>query len=426
MLASAFLEDFRNGNYNDLLADLYEDPNQVDYQAFRFAGAIQKFIELYGDKEVSIFTAAGRSEVSGNHTDHQHGRVLAASINLDSIGIAAKTDDNTIRVVSDDFNITPVSADSLEIVEAEEGTSEALIRGVCRALSDYGWKIGGFEAFITSDVLVGAGLSSSASFEVLIGTILSGLYNNDEIDMVEIAKASQFAENKFFGKPCGLMDQCACAVGGLITIDFKDPSNPIVKAVDADFSKFGYSLCITDTKGSHADLTHEYAAIPEEMKKVADYFGFEVLRDVNPDEFLNKIPEVREAISDRAVLRAIHFFNENDRVPAIVEALENSDFDGFLKGIEASGNSSFKYLQNVYPSSDPSAQGVSIALAVSENLLSDNPGVSRVHGGGFAGTIQAFVPNEAVEDYRKGMDAVFGDGSCHVLKIRAVGGKHLL
>ncbi len=426
MLASAFLEDFRNGNYNDLLADLYEDPNQVDYQAFRFAGAIQKFIELYGDKEVSIFTAAGRSEVSGNHTDHQHGRVLAASINLDSIGIAAKTDDNTIRVVSDDFNITPVSADSLEIVEAEEGTSEALIRGVCRALSDDGWKIGGFEAFITSDVLVGAGLSSSASFEVLIGTILSGLYNNDEIDMVEIAKASQFAENKFFGKPCGLMDQCACAVGGLITIDFKDPSNPIVKAVDADFSKFGYSLCITDTKGSHADLTHEYAAIPEEMKKVADYFGFEVLRDVNPDEFLNKIPEVREAISDRAVLRAIHFFNENDRVPAIVEALENSDFDGFLKGIEASGNSSFKYLQNVYPSSDPSAQGVSIALAVSENLLSDNPGVSRVHGGGFAGTIQAFVPNEAVEDYRKGMDAVFGDGSCHVLKIRAVGGKHLL
>lgn len=426
MLASVFAEDFKNGKYSDLLASLYEDPSQVSYQEKRYADALNKFIELYGDKEVSLFTAAGRSEVSGNHTDHQHGRVLAASINLDSIGVAAKTDDGVIRVVSDEFNIAPVSTDTLEPNPAEEGTSEALIRGVCSALAENDRTIGGFEAFITSDVLVGAGLSSSASFEVLIGTILSGLYNNDEIDMVEIAKASQVAENKFFGKPCGLMDQCACAVGGLITIDFKDPSAPIVKSVDADFSEYGYSLCITDTKGSHADLTHEYAAIPEEMKQVAAFFGKDVLREVDEDEFESKIPEIRDAISDRAVLRAIHFFNENNRVPAIVEALENEDFAGFLDGIEASGNSSFKYLQNVYPSSDPTAQGVSVALAVSENLLADNDGVSRVHGGGFAGTIQAFVPNDAVEAYRQGMDAVFGEGSCHVLKIRAVGGKHLL
>ncbi len=244
--------------------------------------------------------------------------------------------------------------------------------------------------------------------------------------MVEIAKASQYAENVYFGKPCGLMDQCACAVGGLITIDFQDPSKPVVKAVDADFSKYGYSLCITDTKGSHADLTHEYAAIPEEMKAVARYFGKDVLREVDPEEFNKHIPEVREAVSDRAVLRAIHFFNENERVAKIVNLLEEGDFDGFLNGIEASGNSSFKYLQNVYPSSDPTAQGISVALALSENLLDETSGVSRVHGGGFAGTIQAFVPNDQVENYRQGMDAVFGDGSCHVLKIRAVGGKQLL
>ncbi|WP_273235249.1 galactokinase [Ileibacterium valens] len=426
MLASAFLEDFRNGNYNQLLNDLYDDESLVAYQAKRYANAIEKFIRLFGDKEVSIFTAAGRSEVSGNHTDHQHGRVLAASINLDSIAIASKNDSGVIKVVSDDFNIAPIHVNELKVCKEEEGTSEALIRGVCKALASDGHTLGGFEAFITSDVLVGAGLSSSASFEVLIGTILSGLYNEAAIDMVEIAKASQYAENVYFGKPCGLMDQCACAVGGLITIDFQDPSKPVVKAVDADFSKYGYSLCITDTKGSHADLTHEYAAIPEEMKAVARYFGKDVLREVDPEEFNKHIPGVREAVSDRAVLRAIHFFNENERVAKIVNLLEEGDFDGFLNGIEASGNSSFKYLQNVYPSSDPTAQGVSVALALSENLLDETSGVSRVHGGGFAGTIQAFVPNDQVENYRQGMDAVFGDGSCHVLKIRAVGGKQLL
>lgn len=420
MLASQIIELIRSGSQDEMLADLYEDPALTEYQKSRYIKALDRFIELYGDLPVNVFTAAGRSEISGNHTDHQHGRVLAASINLDTIAVAAKAD-GVIEVVSDGFEISPVSLDTLEPVKEEAETSEALIRGLCRALKDAGYEIGGFKAFMTSDVLVGAGLSSSASFEVMIGEILSGLYNDSKIDPVEIAKASQYAENVFFGKPCGLMDQCACAVGGLITIDFENPKAPDVRAVDCDFGKNGYSLCITDTKGSHADLTHEYASIPEEMKQVAAAFGKEVLREVDPKQFTDEIAQLREKVGDRPVLRAIHFFNENERVPEIVAALESNDFEGFLKGIEASGNSSFKYLQNVFPSSDPTAQGVAIALAVSEDLLKDTEGVSRVHGGGFAGTIQVFVPNDQVQTYKAGMEKVFGPDSCHVLKIRKVG-----
>lgn len=347
MNATTLINKIENNAYNEMFASLYQDESKVEYQKERYTQAIRKFIELYGDLEVEVYSAAGRSEVSGNHTDHQLGRVLAASINLDTIAIVSRQPD-LIEVVSDNFEIAPVRVDETEIREEEFGTSEALIRGVAAGLKEAGYNVGGFKAYMTSDVLVGAGLSSSASFEVAIGTILSGLYNDDAVSMVEIAKISQMAENQYFGKPCGLMDQCACAVGGLITIDFANPENPDVRHVDTDFSKFGYSLCIVDTKGSHADLTHEYAAIPQEMKAVASVLGADVLSQVSEEDLYANLNTVRQACGDRAVLRAIHFFNETNRVPKIVQALEQDDFEGFLQGIKESGNSSFKFLQNVY------------------------------------------------------------------------------
>ena len=421
MKASVVREEFKSNKHNQLLEDLYEDSSLVNYQKDRYANALDKFIELYGDENISIYSAAGRSEISGNHTDHQHGCVLAGSINLDAIGVVARQDD-VINVVSDSFNIKPIYLNDLDKKDEEEGTSEALIRGVVSNLKELGYNIGGFKAFITSDVLVGAGLSSSAAFETIIGTIIDGLYNDMSIDMVTIAKVGQYAENVYFGKPCGLMDQCACAVGGLISIDFKDTEHPAVNHVDVDFSKYDHSLCIVDTKGSHADLTDAYGAIPTEMKDVAHYFGKEFLREVDEKEFFDHIADVRAAVkNDREILRAIHFFKENARVPQIVEALNNDDFDLFKKLIKESGNSSYKFLQNVYADFDYKHQAVSAGLALSEIVLGDH-GVSRVHGGGFAGTIQAFVENDFVPEYKKEIEKLFGEGSCHVLKVRKLGG----
>lgn len=421
MKASLLKEEFKTNKYDEMLKDLYEDASLVDYQKDRYANALDKFVELYGDENVSIYSAAGRSEISGNHTDHQHGCVLAGSINLDAIGVVARQDD-VINVVSDSFNIKPIYLNDLDKKDEEEGTSEGLIRGVVSKLKELGYNIGGFKAFITSDVLVGAGLSSSAAFETIIGTIIDGLYNDMSIDMVTIAKVGQYAENVYFGKPCGLMDQCACAVGGLISIDFKDTEHPVVKHVDVDFSKYDHSLCIVDTKGSHADLTDAYGAIPTEMKDVAHYFGKEFLREVDEKEFFDHLADVRAAVkNDREILRAIHFFKENARVPQIVEALNNDDFDLFKKLIKESGNSSYKFLQNVYADFDYKHQAVSAGLALSEIVLGDH-GVSRVHGGGFAGTIQAFVENDFVPEYKKEIEKLFGEGSCHVLKVRKLGG----
>ena len=421
MKASVVREEFKSNKHNQLLEDLYEDASLVDYQKDRYANALDKFIELYGDENISIYSAAGRSEISGNHTDHQHGCVLAGSINLDAIGVVARQDD-VINVVSDSFNIKPIYLNDLDKKDEEEGTSEALIRGVVSKLKELGYNIGGFKAFITSDVLVGAGLSSSAAFETIIGTIIDGLYNDMSIDMVTIAKVGQYAENVYFGKPCGLMDQCACAVGGLIFIDFKDTEHPVVNHVDVDFSKYDHSLCIVDTKGSHADLTDAYGAIPTEMKDVAHYFGKEFLREVDEKEFFDHIADVRAAVkNDREILRAIHFFKENARVPQIVEALNNDDFDLFKKLIKESGNSSYKFLQNVYADFDYKHQAVSAGLALSEIILGDH-GVARVHGGGFAGTIQAFVENDFVVEYKSQIEKLFGEGSCHVLKVRKLGG----
>ena len=422
--ATQIINDLKDNKYDEMLIDLYVDESQLEYQKNRYVQAIEKYISLYGDTQVAIYSAPGRSEVGGNHTDHQHGCVLAAAVNLDAIAIVGKTD-QSVKVLSDDFDIAPIEIADLKKKVEESGTSEALIRGVLARLQELGYQIGGFNAFITSDVLMGAGLSSSAAFETIIGTIISGLYNQMTIDPVVIAQVGQYAENVYFDKPCGLMDQCASSVGSLINIDFKDVDKPVVRKVDVDFSKFGHSLCIVDTKGSHADLTNEYAAIPLEMKQVANYFGKEFLRDVDEQEFFDSIAKVREINNDRAVLRAIHLFEENKRVDREVAALNSGDFDLFKKLVQESGNSSYKFLQNVYANSDVFNQSVSLGLAMSERILQDH-GVCRVHGGGFAGTIQAFVKDEFVSKYQMEIEKVFGQGSCHILKVRKYGGKEVI
>lgn len=419
------IKEFEEGKYQNLLKDIYVDENILDDQKERYIKALENFETLYGEKEVEIYSAPGRSEVGGNHTDHQYGKVLATSINLDAIAIVAKTEDETVSIKSEGYEKFEVHLSSLQPREGEEGTSEALTRGVASKLKEEGYEIGGFQAYITSDVLNGAGMSSSAAFEVLLGNIFSGLYNDMKIDEVLIAQIGQYAENVFFGKPCGLMDQMASAVGGLINIDFEDPKEPIVKQVNVDFEAYGHSLCIVDTKGSHADLTDDYAAIPEEMKKVANYFEEDVLRKVDKNEFYLNLPKIREILGDRAVLRAMHLFEENKRVDQQVEALEKGDFETFKKLIKASGDSSFKYLQNVYSSHELENQSMSIGLAMSDVALG-NKGVSRVHGGGFAGTIQAFVPNDIVGMYKETMENVFGEGACHILKVRKYGGMKVL
>lgn len=421
MKVSILKEQLENRKCDDLFLDLYEDPSLLDHQYQRYLKALDRFVDLYHSEDVEVYTAAGRSEVGGNHTDHQHGRVLAAAINLDAIGFVCKRE-GVIKVVSDDFDIPEISLDDLSSKKQETGTSAALIRGVVSRLKELGYQVGGFNAYITSEVLIGAGLSSSAAFEDIIGTIIDGLYNDMSIDMVTIAKVGQYAENVYFGKPCGLMDQCACAVGGLISIDFKNPDQPLVKPVDIDFNDFHASLCIVDAKGSHANLTDEYAAVPAEMKAVAHYFGKDVLRDVDKQAFMDAIPAIREKLGDRPVLRALHFFDENARVPLEVKALESHDFEAFKKLVKASGDSSYKALQNVYASSDPTHQSLSIALILSADFLGDH-GVCRVHGGGFAGTIQAFCDNDYVPAYKRQIEKIFGPGSCHVLKIRKYGGK---
>ena len=419
------IEKITNGEFDNLFTDIYIDSSMIDYQKKRYVHAIEQYETIFCPDKVAIFSAPGRSEVCGNHTDHQHGMVLATSINLDTIAVSAKNNNDVVRFVSDGYDMITLNINDLEVNDDEAGTTVSLIRGVLRGLKDHGYKIGGFNAYVTSDVLIGAGLSSSAAFETIIGTIVSGLYNDMQISMVEIAQIGQYSENVYFGKPSGLMDQTACAVGGLIHIDFKDPKAPVVEKVDVDFENHACSLCIVDTKGSHQDLTPDYAQIPADMKAIATYFGKEVLRDVDEKEFFAAIPVLREKLGDRPVLRAMHFFGDNARVAAQVASLREGRFEDFLNMIKASGDSSFKYLQNVYTNRDVQNQAVSIALAVSENVLG-NHGVCRVHGGGFAGTIQAFVKNDFVEEYRKVLDAVFGEGSCHVLKVRKYGGMKVI
>ena len=419
-------ESLEQGSLDQKIKEIYVDEQRVPYNRERYIRAIDRFTELFpSEKEIEIYSAPGRSEVCGNHTDHQNGMVLATSINLDAIAIVAKAEEPVIRLVSGDFPMEEVDVADLSMKEEEQSTTTALIRGVAAGMKERGHKVGGFTVYITSDVLMGAGMSSSAAFESLIGTILSGLYNDMKVSSIEIAQIGQYAENIYFGKPCGLMDQMACSVGGMIFIDFKEKEHPEVRQVHTDFEKAGLSLCIVDTKGSHADLTPDYAAVPAEMNQVAQALGREHLREVPRETFFKELPKLWKETSGRAVLRAIHFYEEEDRVLRGVKSLEESDYQGFLDVIKASGDSSAKYLQNIYSPKDVDSQNVTVALAVSESILGEN-GVCRVHGGGFAGTIQAFVKNEAVAAYKEQIEAIYGDDSCHVLKVRLQGGIRVL
>ncbi len=406
------------------LISLYGAP-ALERQKKRYANAEKSFEETFGVKDgLRVFSASGRTEVSGNHTDHNCGRVLAAAVDLDVIAFAVPTEDGVIAVKSEGFDLITVDTSDLEVKENEKNTSAALIRGVAAGFKSNGLKFGGFKAYMTSDVLKGSGVSSSAAFEVLVGNILSGLYNKSAVSAVKIAAVSQYAENVYFGKPSGLLDQMASSVGGFVEIDFEKPSAPIIVPIEFDIAKYGLSLCIVDTKGSHADLTPEYAAVPAEMKAAAAVFGKSVLREVDEDEFRAGISRVREKCGDRAALRALHFFDENKRVECAANALKSGDINGFLKAITESGNSSYKYLQNVFAASKPDEQGVALGLYTAERVLGGR-GASRVHGGGFAGTIQVFVPNDLLDDFIKAEEAIFGAGSCHCLYIRPIGGTEI-
>lgn len=409
-----------------------------EYSRERVKALCETFAARYGtERQVGLFTVAGRSELSGNHTDHNHGRVIAASISLDILAVASPHEDGVIRLKSEGFEEDVVDLSAYTRPDPESfGTSSALIAGVCCGFADRGYAVGGFDACTTSNVFKGSGLSSSAAFEDMVGTILSHLYNHGKVDEVTIARISQYAENQFFGKPCGLMDQIACAVGGIVAIDFADPAAPVMEALPFDMTAAGYHLCIVNTGGNHADLTEDYAAVPAEMKAVAAYFGKSVLRDVTAQEVIAAIPALREIVGDRAILRALHFLSENDRVAAQGEALRaavaatddltrQTAIDAFFEGVMSSGRSSFCYLQNVYTTKNVSEQGLSLALRLCEEVLGGKSAAYRVHGGGFAGTVQAFLPAGLVENFTALMDAAFGKGATFDLRIRPVGAARL-
>lgn len=414
-----------SGALDERLRRVYVTDSEVEAQYARYAAVIDAFSELFsGERDIRLFSAPGRTEVGGNHTDHNHGRVLAAGINLDAIAAAAKNDDNVVRVKSEGYPMDVVDLSDLSVQPSELGHSPALVRGVCQGFLNYGYKIGGFDAATASRVLSGSGLSSSAAYEVLVGTMLNYLYNDGKVDAVTIAKIAQYAENEYFGKPCGLMDQTACSVGSFVTIDFNDPQNPEIEEVKFDFAACAHALCIVDTKGSHSDLTDEYAYIREEMESVAQYFGKKVLREVPEAEFYGEIASVRKRVGDRAVLRAMHFYADNARVLKEVDALRAGDFEAFKQYILESGNSSYMYNQNVFSVKKPQEQPVSLALAISQRVLAGR-GAWRVHGGGFAGTIQAFVPLDLLDTYKSEIERVFGEDACYVLSIRPVGGAEI-
>lgn len=426
MNVNELIAAINDGTYDENLKAVYVTDEAVQSQKPRYVETLNDFGELFGyDREVNIMSAPGRTEVCGNHTDHNNGKVLAASINLDAIAVVSKNDDNIIRVKSKGHKMNVVDLGDLVPNEANFGSSTTLVQGVAATIKNLGYTVTGFDACTASDVMGGSGLSSSAAFEVLLGSVLSYMFNDGKISPVEIAKVAQYSENVFFGKPCGLLDQMASSVGTFVTIDFKSVKDPVIKKIDFDFSKSGHSLCIVDTHGNHSDLTDDYAAVRTEMESVAQALGKNVLREVSYEEFFAALPELTGRVNDRAILRAIHFFNENKRVEKAVECLENNDFEGFKQVIIDSGRSSFMLNQNVYTPKNPTEQKLSLALAISKELL-DGKGAWRVHGGGFAGTIQAFVPNDMLDTYKKTIEGVFGEGSCHVLIIRPVGGTQVI
>ncbi|MBW8333526.1 MAG: galactokinase [Prolixibacteraceae bacterium] len=419
---NALIEKIADGK-NPLFQELY-GVNEVvlKEQADRYVSLMNEFQKVYGPDDVALFSSPGRTEIGGNHTDHNYGRVLAGAVNLDMIAVAATNGTNVIRIKSAGYPEFQVDLSTLTIDESQFYTSSALVKGICARMKQVGYEIGGFDACVDGRVPKGSGLSSSASFEVLVGAIINHLFNDGKMSAVENGIIGQWSENNYFGKPCGLMDQTACSVGGLITIDFKDPSKPIVKEVDFDFVSTGFALVITDVGGGHDDAASqaEYASLPTEMKAVAAVLGAKVLREVTLEQIVDKIPEIRKVTGDRAILRAYHFQGDNQRVVDQVAALESNDFQAFLKMVVESGYSSYMYNQNIFDVVHKDDQVVSLALALSEMILKGK-GAWRVHGGGFGGTIQAFVPQDLLDKYVETLEHVYGKGSCHKLFIRAKG-----
>lgn len=422
MLASELKYKIENGALSDY-SHLYSD---TSLQSLRYASAIDSFIELFGDKEAQLCSVPGRSEILGNHTDHNHGKVLAGAIDRDIIAVAARNDDGVIRFFSEGYPMSEVRlCDVYDPDRFENYSSSALIAGVARAFADNGYTVGGVDVYSTSEVLKGSGISSSAAYEVMVGNVLNHLYNDGGVDNVQIAKIAQYAENVYFGKPSGLMDQIACAVGGFVYIDFEDNKNPKVVPIDFSLDSEGYALCIVNTGGNHADLNEDYASVPREMKAVASALGKEVLRGISEGELTAKIPSIRETLGDRAVLRALHFIRENERVEEARAALTDGRTDDFLRSVNESGLSSFRYLQNVYTTANVKEQGLSVALALADGYLSGS-GASRVHGGGFAGTVQVFVRKTELPGLVSLMNSVFGEGAAMSFRVRPVGAVRLI
>ena len=416
-------QELSDGVHAARLASLYCcAPAETASEAARYAAVLDGLEKTFGSHaEAGLYSAPGRTEIGGNHTDHQHGRVLAGSVNIDMIAAAAPNDKNQLRVQSEGYDLCVIDLNDLEARKEEENTTASLLRGECAAFTQRGAKLAGLDVYISSNVPKGSGVSSSAAFEVLIGVILNDCFMTEKVSPIAIAQIGQWAENVYFGKPCGLMDQMASSVGNIITIDFASPAKPVVEPVAVDFSKAGLALCILDSGADHADLTDEYAAIPAECRAVAAVCGGEVLRDVPFETFLAKLPECRRQCGDRAVLRAFHVYADNDRVAKQVAALHDGDFGTFLCLVNESGRSSWEYLQNVIPAGYKEYQEVGVTIAAAKHLLGDK-GAVRVHGGGFAGTVQAFVPVEMLDEFKAGMEAILGEGRCHVLSIRPEGG----
>ncbi len=416
------LSGLKGGSFSRRLEGIYGEASESAAQrAARITEEWKKTFPESVGQPVGLFSAPGRTEIGGNHTDHEHGCVLAAAVDTDIIACASENGTGKIRFLSEGWHMIEVNLNLLEPVESEKESTPALLRGIAARVTGMGYEVRGFDAYASSDVLPGSGLSSSAAFEVLAGVIMNHLFCGDKLTAVEIAQIGQYAENEFFGKPSGLMDQMASSVGGAVAIDFKDPGHPVIRKAAVDLAGYGYALCIIDSGAGHEELTGEYAAIPKEMKAVAGIFGKAVLRDVDEGEFWDSIPEVRGKAGDRAVLRAIHFFEDNLCAQLEAEALEKGEFDKFLGLVNESGRSSWMYLQNICPAGSVEHQEMGVALAAAEHALKGK-GALRVHGGGFAGTIQVFVPLGELECFKKEVEKVLGEGRCHVLSIREKGG----
>jgi galactokinase len=390
----------------------------------RIKELVDGFHRYFGGGEPDIYSAPGRTELGGNHTDHQHGLVLAGAVDADMLAACGKNGGNIVSIKSQGYDMFSITLNDLSPRAQELGTSQGLVRGICSEISKRGYELGGFDAYISSAVMKGSGLSSSAAFEVLIGAVINGLFCGDELNATDLAIIGQRAENVYFGKPCGLMDQMASAWGGVVAIDFKEPSSPTIEKLDFDLAATGYALCLVDVGADHENLTDEYAAIPAELEKISEYFGAQVLRDVDENAFYGSIKELRAVAGDRAVLRAIHVFEENKRVEKMKNALKSNDFNTFLELVKQSGASSWMYLQNVSVPGSTAEQSAALALALCQKLLGSS-GAWRIHGGGFGGTVQAFVPQEQLPDFKARMEAVFGDGRCHVMQLRNDGFKRI-